>query len=275
MPTAAAFTVTEHALTGKSATKACEDGLVVTEHFAAVIDGATTPRWTGTDGRTSGTVAKDALVRLLHDLPATATLTEFLTAATAAIADEARASGMDPHYPTAVTAIYSAHHRQLWSVGDARWSVTGHAASAERRDVDQVAAAARAAILHAELLSGATVEDLRTNDVGRERTAALRAAKVTFRNNLAAGPYAFAALNGATDVPLELTETIDVSAGATVVLTTDGYLSPAPTLVAAETQLWDTLAADPLCIDLIKATKCPARAGETFDDRTYLRLTTA
>lgn len=266
------FTVHEARVTPKAPGRVSEDGLVITDHFAAVIDGATTPHAVGADGRTSGKIAMDALTDAVTHLDPDATLEEFLTAAATTIAAHARAADLPPDLPTAVAVIYSAHRNELWSVGDARWAINGVHGPIGRRDVDTVAAAARATILQGQLLRGATVADLRANDVGRAGTVAIRDAKLAFRNNVNAGPLAFAALTG-TPVPVQLTETLTVPAGADVVLASDGYLTAAATLLDAETDLAAALAQDPLCMSVIAATKCPASDSGSFDDRTYLRLT--
>jgi len=57
-----------------------------------------------------------------------------------------------------------------------------------------------------------------------------------------------------------------------VVLDSDGYLSPAPTLRDPEAELSASLAADPLRIGVHASTKAPPAGANSFDDRTYVRL---
>lgn len=274
MTTPAGFTILEHACTPKHPGRVCEDGVVVTEHFAAVVDGATTPHAIGTSGRTTGRIALEAVTAVLDALTPDATRTQFLHACQAAIAAAAAADGLDAGLPVAVAVVYSAARRELWVVGDCRWAIDGSGPARVRRDVDDVAVEARALILTAAMSTGTTAAQLRAHDIGRERTAAIRAAKVAFRN---AGPtcrWAFAALAGDGVPGDHLVRTVPVPAGAHVVLTTDGYLSAAPTLAAAESELTAALVADPLCIGPAGATKCPQPGWDSFDDRTYLRLVT-
>jgi hypothetical protein len=56
-----------------------------------------------------------------------------------------------------------------------------------------------------------------------------------------------------------------------VVITTDGYPEPAPTLAEAERLLAERLARDPLMLEPPE-TKGKRPAANSFDDRAYLRV---
>lgn len=74
-----AFTIIEQALTGKAGDASlCEDALVITPGFAAVIDGATSKSPLRFSGKTTGRVAAELLSEVVAALPADATLDRFV-----------------------------------------------------------------------------------------------------------------------------------------------------------------------------------------------------
>lgn len=274
MGTGTGFVVVESTCVPKHPGRVCEDAVVVTDHHAAVVDGATTPHAVGSSGRTTGRIARDAVTAAITTLAPDATLPDFLRAARAGIAAAAVADDLEVGLPVAVAVVYSAWHRQVWVVGDCRWAVNGTGAATTRRDVDDVAVEARAVILRAALAAGHTVDELMVDDVGRQATAPIRAAKRAFRNAGPDCPWAFAALAGDSTPADHLVSVVAVPRGSQVVLASDGYLSAAATLDAAEAELAAALAADPLCIGPARATKCLQPGWDSFDDRAYLRLVT-
>ncbi|MCR9129746.1 MAG: hypothetical protein NXI12_09500 [Alphaproteobacteria bacterium] len=243
-----------------------EDRLLVTDSFAAVIDGATAKE-AGSGGPSPGALAADAVLEAVTRLDAgcdRTTAIRSLDAAVAAIQDQA------VERPTAVCALYSAARREVWRVGDVGVRI-GQRAFPARKHVDDVAAAFRSALLQAELLNGADRDDLAAHDPGRAAILGLLRQQGAFANRAEAGAYCYAVLDG-TGRAAEFAETFQAEPGDEVVLATDGYLSPAATLAAAETELKDSLAEDPLRIRNHAATKGVRPGSTSFDDRAYLRL---
>lgn len=127
--------------------------------------------------------------------------------------------------------------------------------------IDRVVADARAALLLCRLVQGDIVARLAVTDPGRAMvTSLLKAQNVLANLDARRVPRRY------LDV-LELDETV-----TEVVLASDGYLSPGPTLGDAEDELSASLAADPLRIGLRASTKAAPAGGNSFDDRTYVRL---
>ena len=90
--------------------------------------------------------------------------------------------------------------------------------------------------------------------------------------NRADSPYGYGVVDGSA-VPDRFVETLRLPDGACeVVLATDGYPQPLPTLAASELALEAILRDDPHMIRLHVSTKGVAPGHLSFDDRTYARV---
>ena len=94
----------------------CEDGVVVTDEFAAVVDGSTSK----VAGRHAGRLAMQTVVRALETVPASATLSETLTLLTRELASVSDPRGRSDaaFRPTCSAVIFSRRRREVWLVGD-------------------------------------------------------------------------------------------------------------------------------------------------------------
>ena len=73
------FTIIEQSVVGKySDVSLCEDALVITPFFAAVVDGATSKCDLSFDGKTTGRLASELLSGVIRSLPYDATMSEFI-----------------------------------------------------------------------------------------------------------------------------------------------------------------------------------------------------
>lgn len=253
----------------------CEDGIVVTNAFAAVVDGATDKSGRRFDEMTGGRYAMQVVCRAIADLPEQIDLLAALGRLTKALAVALPDELAPADRPAAVTTIYSAARRELWVIGDVGYAYYPGPTIPPRRPhkvVDEVTIAMRVAVIRAALLQGATIEQLRANDIGRAAILPLLTNQWAFSNNSAAGELAYGVLNG-LPVPEELVTAIPVPPGTnTVVIASDGYPAIRPTHAEAETEIRHLLGQDPLCIGPLAGTKGlhPGAAG--YDDRAYLRL---
>lgn len=251
----------------------CEDGLVITDDFAAIIDGATDKSGRRYNKLTGGRLAMLIVAHVLKQLPAQIDLCSAIDLLSAELSGRLQLNRLPTEdLPSAVATIYSVARKEIWQIGDVGFWFAGRPIEQPRKRVDQINSAMRAAVLKAELLRGASPEDLAENDPGREAILPLLTRQGRFANNLDAGELAYAALDG-RPVPAELISVNPLPKDVVeVVLASDGYPLMLPTLAEAESALQELLTADPLCIDQLSGTKAPSSGKCSYDDRTYLRF---
>lgn len=268
--------VVEQFLSSKtSRPEECEDGIVVTRAYAAVIDGGTDKSGLRYDGMTGGRYAMLACADGLRSLDPDADCSAAIRWLTMTLAKRLPKRLSVHERPEAVLTVYSRAHRVIWQIGDVGFWHSGQpeGGACATKLVDRYAADIRAAVLRVELASGASRSALANNDPGRNATLGLLRSQASFRNNLAAKELAYAAIDGC-DVPAELITVQRIPGSATdLVIASDGYPRILPTLRASEKLLTTDLVSDPLCIDELRGTKGVTPGNSSFDDRAYLRLT--
>ena len=247
----------------------CEDAIVLTDSHVAVIDGMTAGL--GNDGACTeppGRVAAARIAAATLSLPPEATAGDAVRLYTAALEPDSRNHG-DVLFGASIVCL-SVHHREIWRVGDCHLRI-GTAEHFGDKAVDQANASYRAAINHAALAAGATVNDLRVHDPGRLATGPLIDAQRRLANHT--GSYGYGVLNG-TAVPGDFIETFRLGAGAAdVTFMSDGYPSFGRDLAAAERHLLRILDRDPACIDeLARMAKSWKPGSNGPDDRSYVRV---
>ncbi|MBL8530852.1 MAG: hypothetical protein JNK94_03885, partial [Hyphomonadaceae bacterium] len=267
--------VIESFLQGKSGRLAdCEDQLVISDNFVAVIDGATTKLGKRIDGQTPGRVLAltiaEAIPKLAADIDG--------ESAIARLSDEVEQKAIVPHYghlstrrfrPSASVLIYSRARRVIWRLGDCHFAINGKRFMGHKR-IDDVTADARAAFNQALLLSGkANERELRSNDRGRLFIEPLLKQQTFFMNQ--PGEFGYGVIDG-TPEAVQFLETHEAPAGAEIILASDGYTEAFPSLDEAERVRADIVANDPLLIRAHKSTKAVMAGHDSFDDRAYVRF---
>ena len=261
-------------MTGKRSAETCEDGIVATDDFVAVIDGSTSKatHQLFTDMR-NGRAAMFLVSETLRSLPADATLAKCCELVTAQLSDAYRQQGVSTSHltahpeerTTASAAIFSLHKQEIWLVGDCQCLVDGVFHDNPKPHEDRIAHE-RAAILRQMLEKGETDEDsLRHLDVGRDQVVGQIVLTCYDQNKK------FSVFDG-FPVALDKVKVIPVPMGSEVVLATDGYPFLFPTLHESEEALAHQLATDPLCIRQYVATKGLMAGQVSFDDRAYIRF---
>jgi hypothetical protein len=254
----------------------CEDVVQVSEFHAAVIDGASLPG-PAIEGSTSGIRAAHLAADALAGLPAEASAREAVDIVSAALERdvEARRPAFGPHAnrPRSVAVVYSAARREIWRVGDCHFAVDGEAHRGHNPGEEAVARF-RKHYLELLLRTGqASVAGLLEHDPTVDLIAPVVANSYVLCND-PGDPFGFAALDGSV-VPDHFLEICSLPPGRhEVVLTSDGYAEPYPSLEVAEREVRRLRAEDPLCIGAYPASK-GIRPDRVFaDDRAYLRLRT-
>ena len=240
-----------------------EDAYVVGDGLLAVFDGETNKGPTAVP--TPGRRAAQSLVCSVRDLPRTDDPTTIVKHLQVAVAE---ASG-NGEAVAAVGAVLDVHWRRLIRVGDVAVGINGEF-QLKRKLIDEIAAASRAALLRSRLLDGCDIDELRADDPGREMILPLLRASTVWRNRVDSA-YGFASLDGGV-TPTEMIDVFDIDDGMEIIIATDGYKDPRPTLSESEETLTRLIAEDPLQLGPPPGTKGVLPGHRSFDDRTYVRV---
>jgi hypothetical protein len=264
------FKVLEQLCEGKGAPNANEDRLVITPHFVAVIDGATssTPL---ASGKAGGVVAAEAIAAAVEAFPADITARAAVDAMTQAVFN---ATGPWPdesqNRPCAAVVIYSATREEIWRVNDChfRLDATPYVGG---KMVDHVSYTYRSTLLRAQLRRGLINPELEQQEnTGRIAIRDYISLQNAFENILD-DPLGYGVING-LPVPDKFIE-IHVTTGAReLVLCSDGFFHPPATLAEGLAELARLKREDPLLCLQVNGSRPFPPDGRFFDDTTYVRL---
>lgn len=270
------MTIIEQSVIGKRNAETCEDGIIVTDSFAAVIDGSTskTPLRINPT-MTNGRYCMETVRRHIASLSPTASAEDFCVSVAQTIMSIYKGNKLDitrlQQHPeermTASAVIYSNSLRQLWFVGDCQ-CLMNNVLYNNSKPSEAVFAAKRAEFINHAISSGSvSIDDvLRGQDPGRELILPDLIASCKGQN------LTFSVIDG-FPIPMQHVKVISVPNDVTeLVLASDGYPIILPTLRESEETLNTILNNDPLCINLFKATKGLIKGNTSFDDRSYLRI---
>lgn len=278
-PTQANYIIEEQALVAKTGhPEENEDCIHSSPAFVAVIDGVTAKTTRLWDGKTGGQVCAQIIDHALSQLPADISAKEAIDVITTAIQAFYESQDIldlvreDPSQRiTACLVVASFQRKEIWFVGDCQCMLDDRLIL-NTKPVDTITAQARAMFLETELQKGATIEELRQNDAGREFILPLLKQQQLFQNNPAAGSYWYAVVDG-FPVPDGGIRIEPISAATrTIILASDGYPVLKNTLAASEEELQHILAEDPLLFRAYRATKGVQEGYVSYDDRAYIRV---
>lgn len=256
--------IIEYKQEGKSKNRLCEDELVITENFVAVIDGVTSKSNFQYEGRSTGRLAADFVKEVLMETAAETGITEII----AACNRRWRKFYSQTHFPynkaamgpQAAAVLYSAYYRTIWLIGDCQAMVDGQLYVTPKKS-DEILSELRSLVLHLSEDSG-----------GARRLIEPWILKATIFANAADPIYGYAVING-EEIPEGLIQTIQLDEEACeIVLASDGYPVLMPTLDESEQELARILKEDPDCCRLYRSTKGLNPENTSFDDRTYIKF---
>ncbi|MFD1037228.1 hypothetical protein ACFQ3N_02160 [Virgibacillus byunsanensis] len=256
----------------------CEDTFYCNDHFAVVIDGATSVSDRLYEGKTPGQQAAEMIkeaVKLLNGKEEIEQIIDVINENYSQLYKRLNIEEevLEKPYirPSASMIIYSKHHSKVWMIGDCQCFFNGEQHQ-NNKHVDTVFEEVRSIILKGELMSGKTMEDLATDDIGFKLIRPLIQKQYNFQNTTPDSPLSYAVVNG-FPIPPELIKTVDVPAGLEYIsLASDGYSKIYSTLEETEQELDRLLEVDPLCINENISTKGLVKGNVSFDDRTYVRI---
>ncbi len=248
----------------------CEDVIVDTENFKAVIDGVTSKHGLLFDGKTGGRFAAEIVAEAIGSLDKKATALEAFNAINDVLIETAKSYNAEAgKHLQACAVIYSKYRREVWNYGDCSLMINGERYN-HSKPIDDIMAGLRAFVIELYLKDGGTPDELYSKDVGREAILPFMKKQTDFANE--DGYFGYPVLNG-TKINEKYIKIYKVLEGDNVVLASDGYPKLFPTLDESEKYLEYILKTDPLSIGENMQTKLMVKGNLSFDDRSYLSFT--
>lgn len=265
-----------------------EDGMLVTDDFAAVVDGVTSKSVRHLWRPSGGVVAKDLMLGVIGGMPADASMRQMQRAVDECFQARYRSheAGIRVFADEPVerlqanAVVYSARRHEAWLFGDCQIMVNG-VQTPTTKDVDVLLGDLRAFTVLAlrEMQDGtpdvpisgsfgAPASDAAPKDPSRAMILPFLRLQSQFANKR--GPFGYFVFDGFTDMTYPI-RTVPVSPGDEVVLASDGYPLLRPTLDESERELQRLRSEDSDLIDRYRSTK-GFQGRATFDDLTYLRF---
>lgn len=286
--------IIESCIIGKKSPEACEDGMVVTDDFIAVIDGSTskTPKHLNPDMKNGRYAMMLISEYIREELKADASVDEFCQGVTAYIYNkvyeklgvEERLKEHPEERLTASTILYSRTRNEVWMVGDCQAIIDGKLY--ENGKPYEVKIARKRVELIAQGLSPAEarkqIEPLLIKAMlsGQNLTYTVIDGFPIYREGVKVVSVSDScsvqdSVPASDSVPcsdsVSASGTIP-SSSSEIVLASDGYPFLKPTLAASEAALAEQIANDPQNIHSFIATKGIVEGNKSFDDRTYIRF---
>lgn len=273
--------VIESKIEGKKSPESCEDGLVVTADFIAVIDGSTskTPHHLSPDMK-NGRYAMVLISEYIqHELKPESTVEDFCEGVTSYIYNKVyRQQGIEEQmqaHPeerlTASAILYSKAKNEVWMVGDCQAIIDGKLYE-NNKPFEDIVARRRVELIRQGFTpqeARKTIEPLLIQAMleGQNKTYTVIDGLPIYQKGVKVVSLNTPQKNVETDVadslPLPTKE---------IVLASDGYPFLKPTLTESEEALAHLLAYDPQCTHEFIATKGIVVGNKSFDDRTYIRF---
>lgn len=252
--------------------QSCEDHIHISDKFIAVLDGVTSKAENIPSGlKPGGIVAQEISAGLLR-LESNASCSESLTYLSDIVRLFLRKNeGLRKYKPAAAAIIFSIERQELWHVGDCKYAYDGIDFDSDS-EIDSHAASVRAAYNRALLISGKNIDDLKSNDEGRNVIMPMLKMQHHFLNRVGESPFGYSCFNG-EEIPDELHVVHKISDSTKeLTLASDGYPKLLCNLAETENYLENILNTDPLCINEHIATKGLQVGQVSFDDRAYIRI---
>ena len=292
--------IIESSIIGKKSPEACEDGMVVTDDFIAVIDGSTskTPKHLNPDMKNGRYAMMLISEYIREELKADASVDDFCQGVTAYIYNkvyeklgvEERLKEHPEERLTASAILYSRTRNEVWMVGDCQAIIAGklyengkpYEEKIARKRVELIEqglspAEARKQIeplLIKAMLSGQnqTYTVIDGFPVYREGVKVVSVSdSSSVQDSVSSSDSCSVQDPVSCSGSASASDTIP-SSSSEIVLASDGYPFLKPTLAASEAALAEQIANDPQNIHSFIATKGIVEGNKSFDDRTYIRF---
>lgn len=286
--------IIESSIIGKKSPEACEDGMVVTDDFIAVIDGSTskTPKHLNPDMKNGKYAMMLISEYIWEELKADASVDDFCQGVTAYIYNkvyeklgvEERLKEHPEERLTASAILYSRTRNEVWMVGDCQAIIDGKLYE-NGKPYEQEIARKRVELIEQGLSPAEArkqIEPLLIKAMlsGQNQTYTVIDGFPIYREgvkvvSVSASSSVQDSVPASDSVPCSdsasASDTIP-SSSSEIVLASDGYPFLKPTLAASEAALAEQIANDPQNIRSFIATKGIVEGNKSFDDRTYIRF---
>ena len=277
--------IIESSIIGKKSPEACEDGMVVTDDFIAVIDGSTskTPKHLNPDMKNGRYAMMLISEYIREELKADASVDDFCQGVTAYIYNkvyeklgvEERLKEHPEERLTASAILYSRTRNEVWMVGDCQAIIDGKLYENGKPYEEKIAR--KRVELIAQGLSPAEarkqIEPLLIKAMlsGQNQNYTVIDGFPIYREGVKVVVLKTKPVSSSIEIYFQ-EQTKPVSSPNEVVLASDGYPFLKPTLAASEAALAEQIANDPQNIRSFIATKGIVEGNKSFDDRTYIRF---
>lgn len=286
--------IIESSIIGKKSQEACEDGMVVTDDFIAVIDGSTskTPKHLNPDMKNGRYAMMLISEYIREELKADASVADFCQGVTTYIYNkvyeklgvEERLKEHPEERLTASAILYSRTRNEVWMVGDCQAIIDGKLYE-NGKPYEQEIARKRVELIEQGLSPAEArkqIEPLLIKAMlsGQNQTYTVIDGFPIYREGVKVVSVSDScsvqdSVPASDSVPcsdsVSASGTISVSSSE-IVLASDGYPFLKPTLAASEAALAEQIANDPQNIRSFIATKGIVEGNKSFDDRTYIRF---
>ena len=277
--------IIESSIIGKKSPEACEDGMVVTDDFIAVIDGSTskTPKHLNPDMKNGRYAMMLISEYIREELKADASVDDFCQGVTAYIYNkvyeklgvEERLKEHPEERLTASAILYSRTRNEVWMVGDCQAIIAGKLYE-NGKPYEQEIARKRVELIEQGLSPAEArkqIEPLLIKAMlsGQNQTYTVIDGFPIYREGVKVVALKTKPVSSSIETYFQ-EQTKPVSSLNEVVLASDGYPFLKPTLAASEAALAEQIANDPQNIHSFIATKGIVEGNKSFDDRTYIRF---
>lgn len=286
--------IIESSIIGKKSPEACEDGMVVTDDFIAVIDGSTskTPKHLNPDMKNGRYAMMLISEYIREELKADASVDDFCQGVTAYIYNkvyeklgvEERLKEHPEERLTASAILYSRTRNEVWMVGDCQAIIDGKLYE-NGKSYEQEIARKRVELIEQGLSPAEArkqIEPLLIKAMlsGQNQTYTVIDGFPIYREGVKVVSVSDScsvqdSVPASDSVPCSDSASASgtiPSSSSEIVLASDGYPFLKPTLAASEAALAEQIANDPQNIRSFIATKGIVEGNKSFDDRTYIRF---
>lgn len=286
--------IIESSIIGKKSPEACEDGMVVTDDFIAVIDGSTskTPKHLNPDMKNGRYAMMLISEYIREELKADASVDDFCQGVTAYIYNkvyeklgvEERLKEHPEERLTASAILYSRTRNEVWMVGDCQAIIDGKLYE-NGKPYEEKIARKRVELIEQGLSPAEArkqIEPLLIKAMlsGQNQTYTVIDGFPIYREGVKVVSVSDSSsvqdsVPASDSVPCSDSASASgtiPSSSSEIVLASDGYPFLKPTLAASEASLAEQIANDPQNIHSFIATKGIVEGNKSFDDRTYIRF---